>query len=192
MNWKGPICILIIVAGGLYACNDRGGGAYNRIVREELAKHKRSDSLLMGIKFGMTGKEFFAYCWEMNKKGLFTDGNNNTAVLYKIDKEFPQRVHMNFYPTFDHDRIASLTATFAYEAWAPWNHALFSDSLLPGVLDLYRKWFPGNDFLKISDPKKGTIYVKVDNNRRIIVGRHDDQNVNVDYTDLLVERELKK
>jgi hypothetical protein len=184
--------VFIVVVSTMVSCKESTGEAYRRLVKEELAKNKRSDTLFMGVRFGMTGKEFFAYCWDMNKKGLFTDGNNNTAVLYKMDKEFPHRVYMNFYPAFDHDRVYTLTATFAYEAWAPWNHALSSDSLLPAVLELYRKWCPGNDFLKITDPKKGTIYVKVDNNRRIIVGKPDDQNVKVDYTDLLIEQALNK
>ena len=82
---------------------------------------------------------------------------------------------------------------FQYNAWAPWNKAQFSDSLLPDVLKMYKKWYPeGNDFIKIVDKTKGTIYVKVDGNRRITIGRFNDMLVKVDYTDLLVEQKVKK
>jgi hypothetical protein len=181
-----PLIYSLIVL--ISACQPSPGSEYHRLVKKELATDRRHDDLFMGVRFGMTSKEFYAYCWEMNKKGLFTDGNNNTAVLYKMDTGFAHPVFMNFYPDFHEGRIANLSATFAYSAWAPWNKTLFSDSLLPGVLALYRKWLPGNDFLTLTDPKKGTIYIKVDGNRRIIIGRYDDQNVKVDYTDLLVDK----
>ena len=185
MTMQYLFCVVMIVTGALCACKQSTGSEYNRLVKKELASNKRANDLFMGIRFGMTSKEFYAYCWEMNKKGLFTDGNNNTAVLYRMDTGFAHPVLMNFYPGFHEDRIADFSATFAYEAWAPWNHPLSSDSLLPGILEQYRKWLPGNDFLTMTDPHKGTIYIKVDGNRRIIIGRYDDQIVKVDYTDLL-------
>jgi len=58
---------------------------------------------------------------------------------------------------------------------------------------LYKKWYSdGNPFLLIKDEKKGTIYVKVDGNRRITIGKYDDMMVKVDYTDLLVEKQLNR
>ena len=77
--------------------------------------------------------------------------------------------------------------------WMPWNKKLGSDSLLTDVLRLYKKWYKaGNSFITIPDEKKGNIYVKVDGNRRIIIGRYDDVEVKADYTDLLVEQQMKK
>jgi hypothetical protein len=100
---------------------------------------------------------------------------------------------MNFYPDFYENKIAVMRAGFQYDAWAPWNKAQFSDSLLPDVLQLLKKWYPGgNDFIAITDKTKGTIYVKVDGNRRITIGRFNDMLVKVDYTDLIIEDKLKK
>ena len=166
---------------------------YNTIVKKELAKGVRVDSLFLGIHFGMTSKEFYGYCWELNKKGLLTDGNNNTAVLYKINDELKHPASMNFYPQFFDNRIGVMRVDFQYNGWAPWNKALFADSLLPDVLRMFKKWYPGgNDFIKITEKQKGTIYVKVDGNRRITVGKFNDVLVKVDYTDLLIEQKLKK
>jgi hypothetical protein len=43
----------------------------------------------------------------------------------------------------------------------------------------------------MEDEKRGTIYIKVDGNRRITIGRYNDLQVKVDYTDLSVKRKEK-
>lgn len=167
---------------------------YEALLQKELSSGRRSDSLFFGIYLGMTGKEFYAHCWEMNKKGLFTDGQNNTAVLYKLDHhELKYPASMNFYPEFHQDRIFKMKVIFNYNAWAPWNKSMSSDSLFADLLDLYKKWYPdGNPFIRIDNEKKGTIYVKLDGNRRIVMGKYDDMNIKVDYTDMLKEQKTKQ
>jgi hypothetical protein len=188
--------ISILSAAFLTACTrDTGIKQYNKLVDSELAAGRRADTIFFGIYFGMPSKEFFVHCWNLNKKGLFTDGNNNTAVLYKLRRhelKFP--ASMNFYPEFNADKINRMLVTFDYDSWAPWNKETFSDKLLPDVLNLYKKWYPrGNAFIEMEDKEKGRkIYIKVDGNRRIIIGRYNDRVVRADYTDMLVERQLKK
>jgi hypothetical protein len=181
------------VAIFISACDGLAGDEYTRLVKRELAKGKRVDSLFLGISFGMTSKTFYGYCWELNKKGIITDGANNTMVLYQIDSALKYPATMDFYPDFYENKIYHMRVIFQYNAWAPWNKAQSADSLLPDVIRLYKKWYQGsNEFMKITDKVKGTIYVKVDANRRITVGKYDDAQVHVDYTDLLVEKKLKK
>ena len=167
---------------------------YNRLVKSELASNKRVDSIFFDIKFGMTGKDFFAYCWEMNRKGLFTDGQSNTAVLYRLNhNELKYPASMNFYPEMDKNGINKMMVTFQYDGWAPWNKHLFSDSLLLDVLQLYKKWYSnGNSFIEIKEPGKSTIYVKVDGNRRIVIRKKDDMVVKADYTNLFTEQKKNK
>jgi hypothetical protein len=175
------------------SCSYSPAEEYNRQVKKELATGRRIDSLFMGINFGMTSKAFFGYCWEMNKKGVFTDGSNNTMVLYKIVSALRYPASMNFYPDFYDNKIYHMRVTFQYNGWAPWNKALFADSLLPDVLKMYKKWYPnGNEFIEMTDKSRGTIYVKVDGNRRITLGRFDDMIVKADFMDLLIEEKLKK
>lgn len=187
--------LLFFLIRGITACTENNGlKQYNRLVKSELANNKRIDSIFFGIHFRMTGKEFFAYCWEMNKKGLFTDGKSNTAVLYRLNhNELKYPASMNFYPEMDQGKINKMSVSFQYDSWAPWNKHLFSDSLLPDVLQLCKKWYnKGNSFIEIKEPGKSTIYVKIDGNRRIIIGKNDDMVVNVNYTDLLTEQKKKK
>ncbi|MEO6720142.1 MAG: hypothetical protein ABIN67_07235 [Ferruginibacter sp.] len=192
-NNKHYIYFLAIVLIFTWGCSSSGSEQYGKLVKKELARGKRVDSLFLGMRFGMTSKEFYGHCWELNKKGLLTDGNNNTAVLYKIDKELKYPASMTFYPDFYENKIAVMRVSFQYNAWAPWNKGQFSDSLLPDVVKMYEKWYhAGNNFIKITDKTKGTIYVKVDGNRRITIGIFNDMVVKVDYTDLLVEQKVKK
>ena len=184
---------LWLLAATQSSCGDADLRTYKKLVKKELATGKRVDSLFFGIRFGMTRKEFYAHCWELNKKGLFTDGQNNMAVLYKLNhNELRHNGSMNFYPEFYKNRIVKMPVTFQYDAWAPWNKNLFADSLKEDVVNLYKKWYPnGNPFIKMDDDKKGTIYIKVDGNRRITIGRYNDLQVKVDYTNLLVSEEKK-
>ena len=65
-------------------------------------------------------------------------------------------------------------------------------SLKNEVLRLYKKWYGENNFVELKDSIRGSIYVKVDGNRRITIGRYDDIHIKVDYTDLLIEKQLKE
>lgn len=178
------------------SCGNTNSGykQYKELEEKEIKKGIRTDSLFFDIHLGMTNKDFYAYCWEMNKKGLFTDGLSNTAVLYKLDSvELGHPASMNFYPAFHNNTISNMRVSFQYDAWAPWNKHLFSDSLLVKVLDMFKRWYPiGNPFIKIEDEKRGIIYVKVDGNRRIILGKSNEVNVMADYTDLFAEKEINK
>ena len=171
------------------SCTDSGFRKYETLSKTEVASGKRVDSLFFGFYFGMTSKDFFSACWQQNKNGVFTDGQNNMYVLYKMkNNELKHPASMNFYPDFYQNKIYKMRVLFQYDAWAPWNKQLYSDSLLPHVLELYKMWYKdGNQFIRIHDKEKGTIYVKVDGNRRITIGRYDDMVIKVDYTDLLIE-----
>jgi hypothetical protein len=187
--------VYFLLATAIIACGtDDGYSEYKKMLDKETASGKRVDSIFMGIYLGMTSKQFYAHCWEMNKKGIFTDGLNNSAVLYKIDSaEAGHPASMNFYPDFTDNKISKMRVSFQYDAWAPWNKHLSADSLLPQVLKLYKKWYKeGNPFVKVNDKQKGTVYVKVDGNRRITIGATDDMIVKVDFTDLTTEKKENK
>lgn len=170
------------------ACKQNEMQQYNDLVQKELASGKRVDTLFYGVAFGMDLKQFYKHCWDLNRQGIFTDGTNNRAILYKLNNgELKYDASMNFFPEMAGDKIYKMQATFQYNAWAPWNKHMNADSLLPDVLNFYRKWYNnGNAFMEINDAEKGKIYVKVDGNRRITIGRFDDRIVKVDYTDLSV------
>jgi len=165
---------------------------YEELVKSELASGKRNDSIFFGIYLGMTGKDFFTRCWEMNKEGLFTDGKSNTAVLCKLNTQLKYPASMHFYPELVDNKITKMPVTFQYDGWAPWNKHMFADSLITDVLQLCKKWYRnGNPFIKMTVPGKNTVYVKLDGNRRITISKKSDMEVSVDYTDMLKEKTTK-
>lgn len=189
---KTAVSIFIILCILIGCSEDSEMDQYNRLAKKELASNKKVDSIFFGIHFGMTQKKFFGHCWEMNKKGIFTDGNDgrgNMTVLYKLHKELKYPASLNFYPDFNDSTIWRMRANFQYDGWGPWTKHMAADSLLPDVLSLYKKWYSdGNSFIQINDKTRGILYVKVDGNRRITIGKYDDVLVKAEYTDMLVEK----
>ena len=182
--------VLFGVIFTLAACiNPDNNKKYSQLLKAELASGKRVDSIYLGIYFGMTSKQFYVHCWKLNKEGVLTDGQSNTAVLYKLNhNELKHSASMNFFPVFTENKISKMNTSIQYDGWAPWNKNLFADSLLPDVVQYYSKWYSkGNSFIKIKDAENRIVYVKVDGNRRILIGKADDMNVSVAYTDLLTE-----
>ena len=179
----GSFAVILMVA--IAACSD--GSAYMAMEKRELARGIRNDSLFLGLKFGMTRKEFFDHCFELNRQGLVKEGPANNTVEYKMPDQFPHPGRMNFYPDYDDDnRIYKMRVYFQYDAWAPWNKAEWSDSLLPEVVRLFEKWY-GGEFLEIESEGQAnapSVFVKIDGNRRIAVFRGDDIKVNAIITDL--------
>lgn len=186
-KWLFFVWYLVLV----FACNS-DNNRYYKLVEEELSKGVRHDSLFMGIKLGMTSKEFYTHCWKMNKKGIFFEGLSNTTVLYRFKNELKHPATMNFYPDFQQNKINRMRVNVNYDAFAPWNKNLYADSLQLDLLNLFKKWYPGTNFMKIMDKDRGTIFVQVQGNRRIIIGKYDEQNIKVDYTDLLTDKKFTK
>ncbi len=167
---------------------------YSELVRSERAKNIRVDSIFFGYYFGMPRREFYERSWTLNKEGKVMDGVNNLFIQYSLRKnELRDSGSMNFFPDFHQDKIFKMRTEFAYDDWAPWNKSRFSDSLLPDVLNFFKDWYPGgNPFITITDSTRGTIHVKVDGNRRILIGKFDERLVKAEITDLTVEDALLK
>lgn len=167
---------------------------YSDLLRSERAKNIRVDSIFFGYYFGMPRKEFYEHSWALNKEGKVMDGTNNLFIQYSLrDGELKHPGSMNFFPDFYEEKILKMRVEFAYDAWAPWNKQYYADSLLPDVLHFFKDWYPeGNSFITITDTAKGTIHVKVDGNRRIVIGKYDERLVKAEITDLTVEDELLK
>lgn len=147
------------------------------------------DSLFLGFYLGMERQAFFDHCWEYNRQKIFTHGPTNTSVEYRIEDELAHPVIMRFYPTFENEKIYEMPVLFSYEAWAPWNRQFQSDSLLVGMVDLFKKWY-GDDFEVLDHKTMGKVYYRIDKKRRINLFIKDEQFVQAVFTDLKVEKEL--
>jgi hypothetical protein len=155
------------------------------LVKKELATNNRNDSLLQGIQFGMNRREFFAHCWELNKKGVLNAGAGSTTVFYEMKRE-NKNYYVNFYPKFSAGKIVELPVEYTYPAFAPWNPKYSLDLLKKEIFNIYKEEY-GKDYLEIRSNNKenDTVYVWVNGNRRISLYKNITRNsVNVLFFDL--------
>ena len=164
---------------------------YRELIKSELAKNERQDTLFLGIRFGMTSRDFFNYCWELNKEGIVNEGHSNRTVLYKLAR-FDKRYDVNLYPVFVANKIVSLPVYYSYDLYAPWNPVYSLDTLFKEVIKMQKELY-GNDFLTYSNSDDDEALVRVDRNRRISIFKNPNTNtVSVLYKDLSVKAEVKE
>ena len=172
----------------LYSCETN---PYLLREKSELESGVIYDSLFLGVKFKMTSKEFYAHCWDLNKKEIITQGSSNNSVRFILQSESNDgKIEMLFYPVFNNDSIYEVNSTFSYIGWAPWNKNLFSDFLIEDVKQIMEDWY-GSNFITIKNPKNDKIlYATVNGNRRIAITIVDNSKVRVRFTDILVEKTI--
>lgn len=178
------LLVLVIIA-----CDNRS--EYEKLVERELDKGVRADSLFLGIKLGMTRKDFYVHCWKLNKQYVLDNGPGNLSAQHTIKDDLQLPTFMRFYPNFIENQIYEMPVEFTYTSWSPWAKETSGDSLLPDVLRMYEKWY-GNEFIKMQQEGKKDSWVMVEANRRLIVYRKDTSTVFAKYDDLLLTNKLAK
>jgi hypothetical protein len=160
---------------------------YTKLVKSELAKGIRNDSILLGIKFGDTRQDFFGRCYDLNKQHLVTQGSKGVQYFFSDSTvhHSPTEIRLLFSPFFDtKEIIAEMDLEFSYSGWAPWNKELQSDSLKIKIMKLLMNWYKGNEFI-VAKVGGENIPVKLDGNRRVLIHIKDTQNVTVRVQDIL-------
>jgi hypothetical protein len=134
----------------------------------------------------MSSKEFYAACWEMNKKGLIMQGPGNLSVQWQLDStQMRSLTYMWFYPEFKNDSIYKMPVEFQYIYWSPVYQPLSVDTLLVDVKNLFERWYGGSFIYAESDDGSQKVWVKVDGNRRIRLYKKNISTVRAEFLDLL-------
>lgn len=174
--------LAIIITIAAVSCSS-GAPDYDTLVKEEMATGAIHDSLLFGMRFGQTKAEFFDRCWKLNSEGIIKQGPNNKFVEYKLPKkkgkDLQHAITMLFYGIFDDSNtMTGMDFQFSYDGWSLWNEKLQSHELLHSVKDSLKKWYPGNDFVKLRMKNDTSeVYVKIDGNRHILIKPIDDNRI---------------
>ena len=179
-----PISLLLIstILSGCFESD------YTKLVKSELAKGVRKDSVLLGIRLGNTRNEFNGKCFDLNKQQLVTQGEGFSVQYLFTDSivhQQPTPMKLLFVPAFDSkDVISNIDLKFSYTGWSPWNQQLQADSLKSKVMALIMRWYGGNQFIT-ADVDDHPVTVKLDGNRRILVLIFDEQSVVARVQDIL-------
>jgi len=148
---------------------------YDGYVKREMASGVFHDSLIFGMRTGMTKKDFYAVCWDLNKQQIIGQGTGNQYARYlepeDAIEDLTLRKQMDFFGTFDENEIMNgMEMVFIYQAWAPWNEKLQSEKL---ALDLRKKFaeeYKGNPFIEIDlKTSEYQAFAKIDGNRQILI-----------------------
>jgi hypothetical protein len=178
--------LYVLALIGLISCKKEANKILSlpELEKAELATGIRYDSLFLGLRFGMTTKEFYAVCWDLNKAGLLREGVGNTTAVYQLDKgELKYPAELGFYPKTVDDKISEMPVVFSYKGWAPWNEDLQSKYLIIEVKKLMDKWYDTKmSIMQKADGSK--VLASVKGNRRIVANIVDDREVLVTISDL--------
>ena len=190
MNYRFLILLISIM---LASCSE---SKYAKLVKTEMAKNVANDSLMFGMKFGLTKQGFYDQCWKLNNEGKILQGPSNEFVQYNLsikkEESSIQDIKMLFYGIFNEEQIMTgMDMRFSYVSWSLWNESLHADKLVPVIKDSLISWYPGNGFIKVITKKaKKEIFVKIDGNRRIIIeplGNNQEVNARIDDLKYVLE-----
>lgn len=177
------LIFLVLLIGMIAACS-HDPKDYKSIVKKELNRQERFDSLFLGMYFQMPSKDFYMHCWELNKKGVLLDGTANATARYRLENELKYPASFEFYPKFIEDKIGSMPCFVMYDGWAPWNKHLSAEKLIEDVRAMLEQWYH-IEFVPIVSPVKfGKAYLNITGNRKIILFYANDDRVEIQFIDL--------
>lgn len=193
MWYRVKLACLLIAFVLFYSCKSE----YTKLVESEREKGQVYKELPLGLSMGMTKKEYFAECWELNRRKMISQGSGNQYAKYELllegTKDSLQKAKMLFYGMFDeHDVMHGLDMVMEYNAWSPWNKDFHSPALITSLERYYLKEYQGNTFMTLPVTDDLEARVKVDGNRRIAIYPLSSQQVSVKIIDLHHENEIVK
>lgn len=193
---KRRISQFLLVTLAVIALGSCGQSEYTKLVKRELAKNVRYDSLFLTFKFNDTQTEFYTKGWEQNRLGLIRQGPKNQNVEYMLRSQDSTKsnIQMLFFPEFDEqERIRKMELFFRYQLWNPTSSNYSAQELLPVALDTLMNWYGGNEFIEVKFPKDSvSLWVKVDGNRQISITTLQDGELKAVITDLTWEKPQPK
>lgn len=157
------------------------------MVKEELKRGVRYDTLFNGLHFNMTSTRFYEHCFEMNKRGVFYQHGGSEEIIIKYNTEFKYPVEFVFYPKFEDEQITELRGYFYYTQGNGFNKEYYAPRLQMELVGVIEGWYGERPFLKLPDPDQysGDAYAKVDGNRQIMLWNHSDNHrVGILFSDL--------
>ncbi|NRB52615.1 MAG: hypothetical protein HRU41_33445 [Saprospiraceae bacterium] len=178
---------IMLAVVSLSACKSE----YEQRVEKELASGVTQDSLILGLRMGLSKQEYFDACWELNRQQQINSGTGDASAHYITDRDSNglntlRSKDVLFFGVFDEEDIMrGMQMTYSFVAWAPWNRNMQSDSLLLHLRDEFLLDYPGNDFieLKLKEAENPAL-VKIDGNRQILMYAKGKKDVVVKIEDL--------
>jgi len=171
---------LIICCIGLsivFHCNSSliDNKSFDKLVYEESRKTIRYDSIVYGVKLGMTYDDFYYYVFKGNREGLFLPSRGGTMVKIDLNEGFDYPVQFDFFPNNIQGNsipINEYKAHIHFKNYSIYNKEMSIDNLLEQTIRFFLKGYRGNKFIKVPNTDDIFVkynYVKIDGNRKILI-----------------------
>lgn len=163
---------------------------YQSAIEEGLSTGVVHEELILDMEIGWTRKEFYAYCWDMNKEKKISQGSGNKYARYYVKPGeyhgIEEEIDMLFYGIFDEeDVMVGMDMRMSFVQWAPWNKEQKSDKLIEKMKQYYVHTYGGNEFISINTGKGDLVAnVKIDDNRHILMYPTSDKDIAIKIEDL--------
>lgn len=165
--------------------------SYEEIVKEELARGIRFDSVAHGINLGMTFDDFKWICLLQNREGVFRPNASSNAVQLTFTDPFSFPVHFEFFPENikgQYDTIRKYSASIKYKDYSSYNEEMTMQNLVKETMAFFEEGYQGREFISVSntnDPWVKSNFVKVDGNRKISLSPvYMGSELNIEFEDL--------
>lgn len=180
------LCFFFI---GLLIMNCKKELSYAAIAKQELSKSERADYLFDGIYLGMTFKDFYEHCRQMNQKGVFVPNANQSGVQALLNAPFNAPVIFEFFPIAQttNGPIVKVNASLKYRDFSFYGEQYAIKNLVKEAMDYYVQELGGREFIAIPQKNKliKNYFVKLDSNRRItLIPSVDGSSLRVIFEDL--------
>lgn len=161
----------------LYSCDSTflNKKSLENLFFEESNKPQRNDSIVMGVKFGMTSEEFFNYAKKKKDEGLFYPSRSGTMVALDINKEFNYTVQFEFFPVTMQNKLMPIRkykAILRFKDIYSNKKEMSINNLLDQTLLFFEKGYKGNKFIRVPNDEDVFVkynYIKIDSNRKITI-----------------------
>lgn len=172
--------LLFIFCFGLlivYSCDSTSLNkkSLENLLLEESMKTQRYDSIVLGVKFGMTSESFFNYAMKMKEEGLFYPSRSGTMVAMDINKEFNYPIQFEIFPVAMQNKfvpIKKFKAIIRFKNLYSNKKEMSINNLLNQTLLFFEKGYGGNTFIKVPNNEDVFVkhnYIKIDSNRKITI-----------------------
>ena len=171
----------------------------DKLIIKETSRSQRYDSIVYGVKLGMSSDDFFYYVDKAYREGLFYPSRGNTMVKIEFNKGFDHPVNFEFFPANAKSKFTPLKqfkAGISYINYSIYNQEMTLSKLLKQSIQFFENGYKGNKFLKVPNNKDIFIkynYVKIDGNRLILIKPSSTFNeLNIIFEDLKPKIVTKK
>ena len=161
----------------IFSCNSSliDNKSFDKLVNEESRRTIRYDSIVYGVKLGMTYDDFYYYAFKENREGLFLPSRGGTMVKIDFNEGFDYTVQFDFFPNNvqgNSTPINEYKAHIKFKNYSIYNKKMSIDNLLEQTLRFFLKGYKGNKFIKVPNTDDIFVkynYVKIDSNRKILI-----------------------